>query len=1237
MLRNPANQNLTHEVLSTLMAEVSAIINTRPIVPVFTDPNSPFILTPLVLLTQKTGTMTQHPTELPPQLDLSSGNVSENYKKWKRQVEVYMSASGGIDKSKEKNFTKQKVTHKQKSDSQPSSKEKKECDFCGYKHEHGKSNCPAWGKRCDKCNGRNHFKSKCMKIHAVGEDSEDSPELEDSWLLALKSKDRQSKDITAIMNLNDCDVRFQLDSAADVNTICQKYVKKEQCRPSNIRHNMWNNTHMKPLGEADLDVINVRSNVLQKLRFVVVQNNLTCLLGKDAIQDMGLVTVNSKKFISKVGLEQPLGDLGIATLKVDPSIQPKVLPCRKIPIAIQDSVKQEIDRLVDRGILIPITEPTLWVSQMAVAHKSDGKLRFCIDPQPLNTALIREYYRLPVLDDILPKLTNAKVFSKLDVKEAFRHVRLDEKSSKLTTMITPFGRYRWARLPFGLKVSSEIFQRRLDEALSGLEGVFSIVDDIIIAGCGDSEEEAKRDNEFKIQKVFQRCEERHITLNKDKEESGLREISFHGHKISKDGVKVDESKVKAILDMPAPTDVSGIKRLCGMVQYMSKFLPDLSKVLEPLRLLTRKDQKWNWDSKCESAFQTLKHKLTETPVLAYFDPSKDVTPQVDSSKEGIGAVLLQDGKPVEYASRALTEAERKWAQIEKEALSVLYGLERFDQYTYGRKVFIHNDHKPLSAILRKPLGLAPKRLQDIMMRYFRYDVEFVFEKGVNLVIADTLSRAFLMTTEGSVDERHRILSVSTLQENDVPDVRIQEIKDMTAKDSEMQTLADTIANGWPDSKQDLLTSVRHYFDFRDTLSFEDGLILKGEAIVIPKTLRSEMKIRLHKAHLGYDSMIRRARGVIFWPGMKSDIKQIADYCGICQERKPRNCKEPLLQHSTCEFPWQKIGLDLFEIQGKHYMVSVDYFSSFIEVDYLPTTTSARVISLLKKQFSRFGIPNVIISDGGPQFRCQEFQDFVKTWKIDHRFSSPMHQQANGKAESAVKIIKTLMIKAQEDETDPYEALLEQRCTPRQDTGLSPAQMMFNREIHATLPMRSQVNNDFGIVKSKHRSRQIAVKKSYDKKARNLPEVDIGQSVYFQHREGQNWKLGKVIQILGQRTYIITDQQGVEYRRNRIHIRPTKIQTHIRDQSPVRDEPISKRVLSEFPKPFSGPNECISSKQIPVITDSNEQHCVPDSISEYVVSKPRKDTTPDTRAMPISREPSSRIRRKPAYLKDYVQN
>lgn len=228
-----------------------------------------------------------------------------------------------------------------------------------------------------------------------------------------------------------------------------------------------------------------------------------------------------------------------------------------------------------------------------------------------------------------------------------------------------------------------------------MTGVFSVVDDIIIAGCGENEVEAEQDHVLKLRKVLERCEERHIILNKEKPEIGLKEISFHGHVISRDGVKIDDKKVKAINDMQPPTDVSGIKRLCGMVQYMAKFLPDLSTIMEPLRELTRKDKPWHWSKDCEAAFQRIKMMLTKTLVLAYFDPGKEVVVQVDSSKDGIGAVLLQDGRPVEYASRSLTVSERNWAQIEKEASSVLYGLERFDQYTYGRNVTIQNDHKPL--------------------------------------------------------------------------------------------------------------------------------------------------------------------------------------------------------------------------------------------------------------------------------------------------------------------------------------------------------------------------------------------------------------------------------------------------------------------------------------------------------------------------------------------------------------
>ncbi|CAC5375560.1 unnamed protein product [Mytilus coruscus] len=322
--------------------------------------------------------------------------------------------------------------------------------------------------------------------------------------------------------------------------------------------------------------------------------------------------------------------------------------------------------------------------------------------------------------------------------------------------------------------------------------------------------------------------------------------------------------------MLCPTDVSGVKRLCGMVQYMAKFLSDLANDLAPIRELTRKDVPWKWSDECEAAFQRVKKRLTEAPILAYFDANKEVVLQADSSKSGLGAVLLQEGKPVEFASRALKPSECNWAQIEKEAVSMLYGLERFDQYTYGRKVIVQNDHKPLAAILSKPLSRAPKRLQDIMMKLFRYDIEFRFVKGVNLVLADTLSRAFLENDNTTKTERP-IMQVNTFE--DIPDARLQEVRTATAEDAELQTLVNIINEGWPQHRDRVPNCTLLYFEWRDELSIQEGIVVKGEAILIPKLLRHDMKNRLHSAHLGYDSMMRRARGTIFWPGMAKEIKQ----------------------------------------------------------------------------------------------------------------------------------------------------------------------------------------------------------------------------------------------------------------------------------------------------------------------------------------------------------------------------
>lgn len=308
------------------------------------------------------------------------------------------------------------------------------------------------------------------------------------------------------------------------------------------------------------------------------------------------------------------------------------------------------------------------------------------------------------------------------------------------------------------------------------------------------------------------------------------------------------------------------------------------------------------------------------------------------------------------------------------------------------------------------------------MKLNRYHIVFKFLKGKELVIADTLSRAYIN------EETETRLDIFMVQVNsDLNDSRLQEIREATAKDPDLQELIDTIQSGWPDQKCSVKDSCKPYFDIRDNLSVYEGSVVKGESIVIPKSERQDIKRKLHSSsHSGYDSMLRRARGSVYWPGMNAELKQLASTCEPCQELKPRTTKPLLKQHDDGGTPWTKIGLDLFEIKDKTYLVAIDYYSNFITIDRLHKATSKAVVGILKKLFTLFGIPTTIISDGGSQFTASDFQIFTKKWGITHVRSSPNHPNANGKAESAVKIMKHLILKCEKDGTCQFEALLEQR-------------------------------------------------------------------------------------------------------------------------------------------------------------------------------------------------------------------
>ena len=255
-------------------------------------------------------------------------------------------------------------------------------------------------------------------------------------------------------------------------------------------------------------------------------------------------------------------------------------------------------------------------------------------------------------------------------------------------------------MPFGISSAPEVFQRKMNELVSDLKGIEVIADDFVVVGYGETHEEAVADHDRNLNAFLQRCEERGVALNAQKLCLRESEVPFIGHITTSKGLCINPAKVKAIQKMPAPTDKAGVQRVLGMVQYLSKFLPNLADITKPLRDLTQKDVRWTWGPAQESAFEQMQAAVSSTPVLRYYNLAEEVTLQCDASQHGLGAALLQNGQPVAYASRALalTTAETRYAQIEKELLAIVFACERFESYIYGRdETNVQTDHKPLES------------------------------------------------------------------------------------------------------------------------------------------------------------------------------------------------------------------------------------------------------------------------------------------------------------------------------------------------------------------------------------------------------------------------------------------------------------------------------------------------------------------------------------------------------------
>ena len=1051
------------------------------------------------------------------------------------------------------------------------------CYYCGHDSHHGKE-CPAKGKQCRICGKYGHFSSVCKsdpqrrksdrqqttttRFHSRPQHQRqyqpprrftqhrqhdiydvDNEQSEEEFLVIETIDGVNSKDEIFInLSINSVNTKLKVDTGAKCNVIdkitLENIAKTSKQKivinsKNKVKLIAYGGNSFYTIGTTNLSCVYM--NKKHELLFNVIDKNVKSIIGLSDSLKLNLVSLGKEVFEIKNNVFDPLVEytevfedkLGKLPVKykitMDLSVSPVTRSARKLPLPLHERVKQELDKMCKNGVISPITEPTDWVSNIVAAKKKDkDEIRLCIDPKDLNTAIQRPRYPLKNIDDVLARIPNARVFSVLDAKCSFWQIPLDNESSKLTTFATPFGRYKFNRLPYGIIAGSEVFQQSMDQ-LFQKQPCEIIIDDILVWG------ENNDDHDKKLKAVLNRCREVNLKLNVKKCKFRVDKVYYVGHELTDKGVAADSNKVQAITDMPSPSDVKGLQRFLGMVNYLSKFIPGYSQLTAPLRELLHKNTSFVWLPHHDTAFKEIKKAITQPTILKYYDVNKEVTITCDASKDGLGAACLQENEPIHFVSRAMTESEIKYAQIEKELLAAVFATEKFKHYIYGKNVTLETDHKPLISIMKKSINDAPTRLQKLMMRLQKFDVTFVYKQGKEMHIADALSRAFPndSSTEHDESQEYEIMSISSIS-----DSRLEELKQETLKDKTLQGLFKVIVNGWPEHTHDLHKSLRSYSSFKSELVVDNGIIYKSDCAVIPYSLRKEYLQQLHRGHMGTQATINRAKHCVYWSGIQEDIETYVQNCVPCMANKSCQQKEKMLHYPVPNKPYEIVATDIFEWNSKLYLVTVDSFSGWYDFNELSDLKSSTVIQVLKNLFSTHGIPCNLYTDNGPQYTSFQFKEFCQNWSIVHITSSPYYHQSNGLAERAVRSAKELLQKCHDENSDIYLALLNVRNVPRSNLG-TPAQRLLSRNTRTLIPSKIAYQSVTNVPKNLRKIR-LQKAKCYDKNTRPLPLLQRGDVIRVKTKKGHR-ELAVVKRKSNEpRSYII-EKDGKVYRRNRRHL------------------------------------------------------------------------------------------------------
>ena len=989
------------------------------------------------------------------------------------------------------------------------------CGNCGFSVHKG-STCPASTQTCRKCGRIGHYARCCRskkqsQIQEVDCGNEQGVELETVRINVVGGQSSTLEYRQCVCELAGVSLSLVIDLGAKVSVLSKRSYDRwfswSKLEPANRKLVGYAGSPIKVLGKAKLPV-RYRRCQLAEFPFYITDKGTDILgldlfdalgfqicwdpeeLGSHSVQAVDLLNDGVTKGGWSRRWPRVFSGLGKANHfvhcpLVNTTVPPIMQPLRRLSLALRERVAEELDRWESLDIIEKV-DSSPWISNLVVVWKKSGAIRLCVDLRRANQAIIPGKHPLPTMEDIAAEFYGSTVFSKLDLNQGYLQIPLAEESRFITAFVTHKGTYQFKRMPFGLASAPSAFQKVMVTVVAGIPGVAVYMDDIVVHGP-DRPSHNKRLND-----VFQRLQHHNLTLNVDKCTFAVKEISFVGHSISASGIRPLTSNIEAVERLKEPTSVTELNSFLGMTNYYLRFVQGYADISSPLRCLLRKDAHWEWSTECQTAFDKLKQLVTSAPVLAHFSSTADTFVSCDASGVAIGAVLsqIQDGqeRPVAYASRALSPAEQKYAVGEREALACVWACEKWHVFLFGRPFVLRTDHQALVSLLSASgTGQRPLRLHRWTERLYKYTFRVEYRPGHSNQVADLLSRSPAPAENSawdSDDVEECILLLSTWS----PGVPLDEMERESGADAEIQTVLRCIREGWHDVKGEF----RPFWNVRHELAPVGGkssCLMRGNRIVVPRLLQKRVLQLAHEGHLGVVRMKQRCREFAWWPGIDRQIEQMVRDCEPClvsgKSRQPVHA--PLQPTPWTAVPWQRLQVDIFgEIQiamaHQRYAILVhDLGSKWPEVRLCSQVRTQEVVQFLEDLIVRWGFPESITTDNGPQFRSYEFQQWLRERGIRHILTPLYHPKANGGVERFNQVLKqglkTGLLEGRSVESSVQSTLFNYRSTAHSLTRKSPAEVMLGRKLRQPLSQMIPRQDKKGSLQLKNADEVVARKQA----------------------------------------------------------------------------------------------------------------------------------------------------------------